>query len=387
MSLPTTAGLTIGFDAKRAVNNNTGLGNYSRLLIESMARAYSGDRYLLYAPKMRENPRLAPVLAAPGVATRLPRHGALTSLWRVHGVTADLKADGVDLFHGLSNELPLNIAKAGIASVVTIHDLIFRHFPQYYKPVDRWIYDYKFSRAARAATRVIAISERTRADLVEIYGIDPGKIDIVYQGCDQSFGRAVSTEEIAAVRLRYGIDGPYIVAVGTVEHRKNQLLAVKALRGLPADVKLVIVGRRTAYAAEIDRYVGAHGLGGRVVWVTGAPMADLAPLYRGSLLSVYVSRYEGFGLPVIESLTAGTPVVIASGSCLEEAGGPSSPVVDPDDDEALAWQCRRLIDDEGLRAETARRGGEYVKRFDASGFTRRVRETYEKALAGHRQSG
>lgn len=375
--------LKIGFDAKRAVRNNTGLGNYSRLIIDSLARRFPENRYLLYAPDNRPNPRLAPILERPGVSLRLPAGAfgkALPSLWRVRGVTADIRRDQIDLFHGLSNELPLNIAKSGIPSVVTIHDVIFRHFPQYYKPIDRKIYDFKFSKAARAATRVIAISECTRRDIVNLYGIPADKIDVIYQGCDPSFSRDITKEEIDALRKKYSIDGPYIVTIGTVESRKNQLLAVKALRGLPDDLSLVIVGRPTRYADELRRYIADHSLTDRVIWVQGAPFSELPAFYRGAIFSTYTSRYEGFGLPVIESLSAGTPVIVASGSCLEEAGGPRTPAIRPDDVDALVHFGSKLIFDERYRDFVAEGGRAYVNRFSEENFTDQVMDVYRKVL-------
>lgn len=375
--------LRIGFDAKRAVRNFTGLGNYSRLIIDSLARRYPDNRYLMYSPDARPNRRLDPILGLDNVELRLPATAtgkALPSLWRVSGITGDLRRDKIDLFHGLSNELPLNIEKSGIPSVVTIHDIIFRHFPQCYKPIDRKIYDFKFARAARAATRVIAISECTRRDLVNSYGIPVGKIDVVYQGCDPSFSREVTDAEIENLRKKYCLDGHFIVTIGTVETRKNQLLAVKALRGLPEEISLVIVGRQTPYADEIRRYIAANSLSDRVKWVDNAPFAELPVFYRAALFSTYTSRYEGFGLPVIESLSASTPVIIASGSCLEEAGGPSTPVVNPDDVDDMIHQCRLLIDDDTHRSSVAEAGHEYVARFNQDTFTGKVMEVYDKAL-------
>lgn len=375
--------LRIGFDAKRAVRNFTGLGNYSRLIIDSLARRYPDNRYLMYSPDARPNRRLDPILGLDNVELRLPATAtgkALPSLWRVSGITGDLRRDKIDLFHGLSNELPLNIEKSGIPSVVTIHDIIFRHFPQCYKPIDRKIYDFKFARAARAATRVIAISECTRRDLVNFYGIPVGKIDVVYQGCDPSFSRKVTDAEIENLRKKYCLDRPFIVTIGTVETRKNQLLAVKALRGLPEEISLVIVGRQTPYADEIRRYIAANSLSDRVKWVDNAPFAELPVFYRAALFSTYTSRYEGFGLPVIESLSASTPVIIASGSCLEEAGGPSTPAVNPDDVDDMIHQCRLMIDDDTHRSSVAAAGHEYVARFNQDTFTGKVMEVYDKAL-------
>lgn len=379
--------MVIGYDGKRTVKNNTGLGNYSRLLIELLAERYPGNRYVAYTPSMSENPRIKPLLDLANVEFHTPDKGvwrALSGLWRVKGgVTSQATRDGIDLFHGLSGELPLDIARLGKPSVVTIHDVIFRHFPECYAAIDRKIYDYKFAKAVRAATRVIAISECTARDVERFYGVDPSKISIVYQGCASQFHRIPATEEIAAVRNRYGIEGPYVVAVGTVERRKNQMLAVKGLINLPRELSLVIVGRRTDYAAELDSFIAANGLGAMVRFIDNAPFGDLPALYAGAVCSSYTSRFEGFGIPVIESLYSGTPPVVATGSCLEEAGGPAVPAVDPDDDQAWSDAVTTFHTDAAQRRRVAAAGREYVGRFNDADMARQTMEVYLQAIAEH----
>lgn len=375
--------MKIGYDAKRAVNNNTGLGNYSRLVIETIASS-GDDTLMLYAPALRNNPRLMPLLERENVTLCLPdtNNGRrFPSIWRSRGLTKQLQRDEIELFHGLSNELPLNIASSGIPSVVTIHDVIFRHFPHCYKWIDRKIYDYKFRKAAENATRVIAISECTKRDIVNLYNVAPEKIDVVYQGCDPQFLRPVDRDRIVNVKKKYGINGEYIIGVGTVEERKNQLLTIKALRGLRRDINAVIVGRRTAYAKEIDAYIAKHHLQDRVKFLDKADFADFPALYAGALLSSYPSRYEGFGIPVIESLTVGTPVIIASGSCLEEAAGPAAPVVDPDDVEAFVHVAESIIYDENNNMRVSVLGKQYVERFSQQHFASELRDSYERTLA------
>ena len=142
--------MKIGYDAKRAVNNNTGLGNYSRLVVETIADS-GDDTLMLYAPALRNNPRLMPLLERENVTLCLPdtKLGKrFSSIWRSSGLSKQLQRDEIELFHGLSNELPLNLASSGIPSIVTIHDVIFRHFPHCYNWIDRKIYDYKFRKAA-----------------------------------------------------------------------------------------------------------------------------------------------------------------------------------------------------------------------------------------------
>lgn len=374
----------VAFDAKRAFNNFTGLGNYSRLVLELLYNARPEWNYLLYTPKIPKNPPTLPLTQKPGnriITPPGPLPRLTGSLWRTWGITRQLRPDGASLFHGLSNELPLNITKAGIPSVVTIHDIIFRHFPQYYKPVDRKIYDYKFRSAAQLATRVIAISECTKRDIMEFYGIPEGKIDVVYQGCDPQFQQPLTPQQINEVRQLYGLSHPYIIGVGTVEPRKNQLLTVKALKALPEDVHAVIVGRNArGYGDEIMRYAAENGLTDRLHMLSGIPFAHFPALYAGAILSSYPSRFEGFGIPVIESLSVGTPVIIATGSCLEEAAGKDAPAVAPDDLDSFIHHARSIIDSPALRASLVAAGQEYITRFSHRNCVDGILHTYQKAI-------
>ncbi len=377
--------LAIAFDAKRAVANNTGLGNYSRLVVDVMSQYFPENSYTLYAPRISDTSRIE-FLAKRGNTHLVGPDSALwrhaSALWRVRGgVTRQIMNDGIRLFHGLSNELPLDIARARIPSVVTIHDLIFKRLPLGYKPIDRRIYDYKFRHAAIAATRVIAISKRTGHDLTELYGIPPQKIDIVYQGCNPVFTRPVDSDFRDNVCKQLQLPPVFIAVVGTVEPRKNQLLAVKALPLLPEDVNLVIIGRgRMGYDREIAREVSRLRLTRRVKMISYVESRYLPAVYSLAAIAAYPSRYEGFGIPVIEAINCGTPVIAATGSCLEEAGGPGAVYVDPDSPEEFAAEAIKILDSAETRAEMAENGRKYVSRFNRRAFADGIMASYLKAI-------
>lgn len=379
-----TKDLLIGLDGKRAVCNNTGLGNYSRYALNIMSMAFPSTRFRLYSPVAADNERLSPLLARGNVELAVPSlrfGGALArALWRTFDLPVTLKNDGVALYHGLSNELPLTISGV-VPSVVTIHDLIWRRLPADYKAIDRKLYDWKYGRSARIANRVIAISECTRRDLVNDYGIDPAKIDVIYQGIDPIFTLDIDTARRQAIRAKYNLPEKYIVSVGTIQLRKNQMMAVEALAKLPAEVQLIFIGGTSGdYAAQVRRRVSALGLTDRVRFLDKVPFADLPALYADAVFSSYTSRYEGFGLPVVESLTVGTPVIAATGSCLEEAGGRGAVYVNPDDVDAYVEAAARLIDDRVYNDKLAGLGRRYVRRFSADAFAKATMATYNKAI-------
>jgi len=370
----------IGFDGKRAVMNYTGIGNYSRLALQSILPLMPDARLRLYTPKKRNNPRLTQLLKNPRVELRLPDSfagRAFGSIWRSKWLSSQLRREAPALYHGLSNELPLGIETTGIPTVVTIHDLIFMRHPEFYHRADVEICRRKFQFAAKVADRVIAISERTKLDLMELFGTPEEKIRVVCQGCDPLFSCAPQPEAVVALREKFG---RYIIGVGTIECRKNQLLAVRALQLLPADVNLVLIGRRTAYAKQIDAAISHLGLQDRVFFLQNVSMQQIAALYAAAEVASYPSFYEGFGIPVLEAIASGVPVVAAKGSCLEEAGGPGAIYVDPTDVDGFAAAVTSLLDNRVLREEMVARGRQYIARFEPENFGRGLVNVYNELI-------
>ena len=374
--------MRIGFDAKRAAQNATGLGNYSRFVIRILKNHFPEDEQVLYVPNPKKTQHLDK--AASNTEPRFPQGiwQRLRSIWRVWGVTSDLKRDRIDLFHGLSNELPLNIRKAGCRSVVTIHDLIFLHYPKYYHLIDRKIYDFKFRLACRNADRVIAVSEFTKREIMEYYGTPEAKIDVVYQGCDPAFAAPVSKEKLDDVALRYSLPRQFILYVGSIEERKNLMLVAKAIASRPSAFshKIVAVGKRTPYVDEIRQYLETNGIADRILFFHKVPFADLPSFYRLADAFVYPSRIEGFGIPMLEAISSGLPAIGCTGSCLEEAGGPHCIYVDPDDVQAMSAALCRVVSDKELRETMIREGYKYARNFTDEVLAGKVHETYSSIL-------
>lgn len=375
--------MKIGYDGKRAVRNMTGLGNYSRLVIESVGREYPDDRLIIYTSEMRENSRLNNIRKLENVEFRLPensekRFGA--SVWRTWGITRRLQNDDIDLYHGLSNELPLNIRKSGVPSVVTIHDLIYRRLPYCYTAIDRRIYDFKYGESCRNADRIIAVSECTKRDIMELYGIDEEKIDVVYQGCDNSFRRHLGDEELNAIRNKYDLPSRFVLQVGTIERRKNAELSVRALAAIATDVKLVLVGKGGKYLEEIMRIAEQERVADRILHLANVPFTDLPGINQSAEVIVYPSRYEGFGIPVLEGLASRRPVIAAKGSCLEEAGGEKSIYVAPDDTKAMTDALNAVIRKEIDLSEMIACGERHSLKFDNDSVAQNLHEVYEKTI-------
>ena len=371
--------LTIGYDAKRALSNGTGLGNYCRTLLNDLGTIDTTDSFRLYVPDLGRDDLRSQLDMPRNMSFVTPANKLvkpLRSLWRIKGIVNDLKRDGVDIYHGLTGELPLGLSEAGIKSVVTIHDLIFMRCPEYYNPVDVAIYKWKFRNAIRQANRIIAISECTRRDIMELGEIDDSRIDVVYQSCDTRFRQQVSPEQKQDVRARYSLPKRYVLFVGTIEERKNALLAAQALPYLSDEIHLVLVGRQTAYAKTITSFARQNGLANRIHMLSGVPTSDLYAIYQQAECFVYPSRYEGFGIPVIEAIQSRLPVIACTGSCLEEAGGPDNVYVDPDEPQEMAMAIKSITDNPDAARQIVTRSLDYIRRFENGNVAQEMLNVY-----------
>lgn len=356
--------MVIGFDAKRAFQNNTGLGNYSRMLLCGLASEHQNLRAFLYSPRISgEYAKYFSGYA--NISTRTPSSidRFFPDIWRRFGVTVHLSEDKVKLFHGLSHELPHGIPRS-IKRVVTMHDLIVWRYPQFYKPLDRVVHRIKQRHSCRIADVVVAISEQTKRDLMEYLHVPESKIRVIYQSCDPMFWEPVAESDIDYVRSTYHLPEKYVICVGTIEERKNQLAVVKALAQLPADVHLVIVGKNHGgYHVVLSGAIRSNGLTERVHILHDADFEDFPALYAGAVASVYMSLFEGFGIPILESMCSGTPVVTSNVSSMPEAGGDAALYADPKNPDEIAARLKSIIDDPGLRSQLVEKGKVQCQKF------------------------
>ena len=374
--------MIIGFDAKRIVRNNTGLGNYCRTLINDMIRRNDSNmKLLLYTPDKGRDVLRNQIIESDNSRFIFPKKklGKICkSLWRTKNIVKQLLEDKVQIYHGLSGELPLGLRNSGIKSVVTIHDLIFLRHPEYYHWFDRKMYTWKFHQTIKQADRIIAVSECTKRDILEFGKIDPEKISVIYQSCNPKFTNMPTEGEMEAATKKYDLPERYLLCVGTIEERKNLMLAVRSLSLLPEDIHLVAVGKKTKYADKVMETADKTGVSHRLHLLSGVSDDELNVIYKKAEVFVYPSRYEGFGIPIIEAIFCGLPVVASTGSCLEEAGGPDCLYVNPDDSEGMAAAIMQLLNNEEERKRRITSSLEYVQKYKGTDIANAVIEVYKE---------
>lgn len=355
--------ISIGFDAKRAFFNSSGLGNYSRNLLSAFVNNYPENTYYLFTPKIKNRFILANDdkfrLITPGLFV----HKLIHPLWRTFFMTDDIKRIKPDIFHGLSQELPAGIEKTGIRSIITVHDLIFLRFPQYYKWIDTKIYTKKLIHACRISDWIIAISNQTKEDIINFLKVSPEKISVIYQGCNPYFRSNFSKEYDLTIRKKYNLPERYLLYVGTVEERKNLLGIVKAVHSANISIPLIIVGRKVnPYYNTVLNYITSNKLN-NIIFTENILNSDLPAIYRNAECFIYTSFFEGFGIPLLEALVSRTPVITSKGGCFAEAAGPGSLYVDPSNPEEIGEAICKVTGNKELRDKMITRGTDHTKNF------------------------
>ncbi|HEY0655727.1 MAG TPA: glycosyltransferase family 1 protein [Chryseosolibacter sp.] len=374
--------MNIGFEAKRFFTNYTGLGNYSRFVIDALSKTSAHDNLYLFTPRSVDHAETRDILKRQNVNVVAPSglyaQPFISALWRTWAVSKNPAMKQLHVFHGLSQELPIGLPSQ-LKKVVTVHDLIFLRYPQFYNAVDVSIYTRKVRSACENADRIIAISQQTADDVKDLLKLtDPSKIDVVYQGCHPIFKTRYSQAELQAVRQKYSLPDQFILNVGTVEERKNLMLIIKALASLPAHERLplIVVGRHTSYQQTVLGEIKQRKLEGVVHFLTAVNFHDLPAIYQQAHLFIYPSFFEGFGIPLVEAIASGLPVITSTGSCFREAAGPGGVYVDPSSAENLASEIRSVLLDTGRKDALISQGREYIKRFEPETIAQNLRSVY-----------
>jgi glycosyltransferase involved in cell wall biosynthesis len=317
----------IAFDAKRLFFNATGLGNYSRSLVRNIRKADPSNEITLFTPTTDQTPYSEFLQGQYDLC-----EGNGKFLWRLKNMVKDLSRLQVDIYHGLSNELPVGIEQLENAkSIVTIHDLIFLRYPEFYPLSDRVLYREKSKRACKKANHIIAISEATKADIMEFYQIPAEKISVIYQACNEVYYDDASVNEVV-------YEGrPFLLFVSSITERKNLKLVLKALKRMPESNRpfLKIVGQGGRHEKKMKAFVEEIDLVKDVEFMGKLDDTALRDLYRDAIVTVYPSLYEGFGIPIVESMLMGTPVITSNVSSMPEAAGGLATLIDPTSVEEL----------------------------------------------------
>ena len=357
--------MRICIDMSPAVHQRGGIGRYAREIAAALRRIDPDGEYV----GLCDRGAYGRGEALPG-GMALATHGLVDRAWRLYSLESHIlsrPADGrlpaADLFHATDNVLP---RVAGMRTVMTLHDLAFHIYPQTHQRLNRWYLRVAMPRMLRSADAVIAVSHATAQDAVRLYGVEEERLRVIHEGVEARF-RPAGADDVARVRAAYGLPERYLLHVGTIEPRKNLLALLEAyrmLRSQGVDCPLVLVGRRgwlseSFFAARREAGLERH------VRVLGAVAdGDLVALYSGAAAFVFPSLYEGFGLPVLEAMACGAPVVCADNSSLPEVAGDAALLVPATDAAGLAAAVRRVLDDDVLRQDLCAKG-----RRRAAGFT------------------
>lgn len=357
--------MNIGFDAKRAFLNQSGLGNYSRTLIYSLLEYYPHIHLSLFTTSKKNDGFSNSISEQKNISIIEPKKfldRKVNFKWRSYGIVSLLSRNKIDVYHGLSNELPFNVSKFKGKKIVTIHDLIFLRYPKLYPLFDRTIYNKKIKRACKNADVIIATSEQTKNDILQFYSIKPQKIKVIYQSCNTVFYKEISPDQIENIRSKYKLPEKYLLYVGTIEERKNLLVILKALT-IVKNIPLVVIGKKKSYFKKIQEFIVAGNLEKRVLFLENIPNEELPIIYKNAEIFIYPSLFEGFGIPIIEALTSKVPVITTQDGCFSEAGGTGSIYIEPTNDEQLAEEIKKLLSSPELRKEMIEKGFNHSKKF------------------------
>lgn len=358
--------LTIGIDFTSASRQRAGIGRYARELVRGLARLDQSNCYLLFVPR-DAYPDLIDLEFPPNFTIRRAplTERVLAALWQRAGVPLPIEAflGRVDVLYSPDFLLPPTRARR---TIVTIHDLSYLRVPECFPPTLKSYLDRAVPRSLRRADLVLADAQSTRNDLLELYGVSPERVQVLYSGVDKRFSPNIPMNEQERVRSKYDLHSRYLLSVSTIQPRKNYVRLIQAFSNMKPqtpNLRLLISGGKGWMYEEVYSTVEKLGLGDRVLLPGFAAEQDLPALYAMATLFVYPSLYEGFGLPVAEAMASGVPVVCSNASSLPEVAGSAALYFNPLDVRAMQDAIERALDDESMRKDLRQKGLDQVQQF------------------------
>ncbi|MEE3227895.1 MAG: glycosyltransferase family 1 protein, partial [Chloroflexota bacterium] len=292
-----------------------------------------------------------------------------------------------DVYHGLAHQIPRSVRQKRLPIVLTVHDLIYRHYPELSPDTDLNLYESQLLDACSISDKIVAVSESTKRDLVNFFSISPQKISVIYSACEYRYHKTENSETIQQTRSIYGLPEKYLLYVGSMSERKNLLSVVKALNIIPRSdrLPLVVVGATTSYSNVVGDYIKNNDLDNWVIFPKRVATEDLPAVYQAAEIFLYTSLYEGFGMPILEALSSGVPVITSNISAMPEAAGPDSRLIDPKRPDEIASSIIDILSDDSLRHKMIENGYSYSQKFDNKIVTEQMLQLYQSTILNHRK--
>jgi glycosyltransferase involved in cell wall biosynthesis len=367
--------LILAFDAKRLFNNRTGLGNYSRTLVKNLQSLYPEHQYHLFTPNAPKNQETEYFFDESKFVIHTPKRW--NPLWRFFAVANQINELSPDIYHGLSHEIPFGINKR-TSTVLTFHDLIFEKYPKQFSFWDRNMYHFKYKNAVTRADHIVAISQSTLNDLKTYYSVPQSKMSIVYQSCNELF---FTTDIECSNNFKEDLPNDFYLYVGSIIERKGLVQIILAYAKLDYIYRkpLVIIGNGDLnYLKKVKDLIAYYRLQDKILFLKNINNQDLISFYDKCFCLIYPSIYEGFGIPVIESLARKKPVITSTLSSLPEAAGAGGILINPFDPTEIAHAMVRLHQKE-IYTELVDKGFHYVQNnFSKQVTSHKMMELYHK---------
>ena len=362
-----------GYNKDTGLPNRVGSSVYCYELLKNLAKIDAKNNYEIFLPQSPTNdlPK----------ATEAWKYKVLPSrkMWTITSLSLDLlKNRSLDVFFTPTHYLPIFASKK---SVVSILDVSYFYFPELFKKKDliqlkKWT---KYS--AKKSAKILTISESSKSDIIKEYGVSEDKVRVIYPGI--STNSAVNNKlKMEELEKKFGIKNKYILFVGTIQPRKNITRLIEAYSKIDSDVNLVIVGRRGWHYEEIFKAPEKYNVKDKVLFLENVTDEELPALYKNAEFFILPSLYEGFGIPVLEAMNYGTPVITSNISSLPEVGGDAALYVDPNDTMDIAEKMKKLLGDKNLRSELIAKGKKQVEKFSWEKSARQTLEVLEEVGRG-----